>query len=73
MAGDHVLSYVPRHKSALELEPGLKGWLQNCWSKELGELKFQEPKDWFKYGYKGDNFVSSPAPAAAEVASEQMA
>jgi hypothetical protein len=73
MAGDRVLDYVPLHKSAMELEPGLKDWLKSCWSEELGELKFQEPNDWFKHGYQGDNFVWSPAPAAAETASEQMA
>jgi hypothetical protein len=73
MAGNHVLNYVPLHKSALDLEPGLRAWIENCWDKARGKLKFQEPNDWFAHGCQGNNFVWAPAPAAAEAASEQMA
>jgi hypothetical protein len=73
MAGHHVLEYIPLSQSALEEEPGLKDWLEKCWNREMGDLKFQEPKDWFRHGHQGNNFVWAPAPAAAEVAAELMA
>jgi hypothetical protein len=73
MGGGHVLEYVLLHKSALELEPQLKGWFQTHWDQERGPLLFMQPDDWFRHGNLGRNFVWSPAPAAADAASEQMA
>jgi hypothetical protein len=73
MSGDSVLDYVPLHKGALELEPGLRDWLLNLWDNERGELKFLTPKDWLGHGTLPKNCVWIPPPAAADVAAEQMA
>jgi hypothetical protein len=73
MGGRHVLHYVPLHKSALELEPRLQDWFKANWDKERGPLRFMQPDDWFKHGNLGSNLLWSPAPAAAESASELMA
>jgi hypothetical protein len=64
---------VQLHKSALELEPSLKGWFESNWDKARGPLKFMEPDDWFKHGHLGKQMLWSPPPAAGEAASEQMA
>jgi hypothetical protein len=73
MRGDSVLSYVPLNKGALELEPGLKPWLDGVWDDERGKLHWLAPKDWFAHGTTPRNCVWAPAPAAADVAAEQMA
>jgi hypothetical protein len=73
MSGDSVLDYVSLHKGALELEPGVRDWLSKLWDDERGSLKFLSPKDWFAHGKTPRNCVWAPAPAAADVAAEQMA
>jgi hypothetical protein len=73
MRGSHVLEYVQLHKTALELEPNLKRWFENNWDQARGPLRFIEPNNWFAHGDPGGNMLWSPAPAAAEAASEQMA
>jgi hypothetical protein len=73
MSGDSVLDYVPLHKGAIELEPGVRAWLTKVWDEERGGLKFLTPKDWFTHGATPRNCVWAPAPAAADAAAEQMA
>ena len=38
MGGRHVLYYVKLHKSAMELEPGLKRWFTSNWDRDRGPL-----------------------------------
>jgi hypothetical protein len=73
MNGTHILQYIPLHQSALEVAPKLEEWIRGCWTKERGELNFLTPEDWFSHGVPSKNCVWTPAPAAADVAAEQMA
>jgi hypothetical protein len=73
MSGHSILSYVPLHLSAPELEPGLVDWFQSWWDMRRGTLEHLKPEGWFEEGMKQGNFLWTPAPAAAEVAGEQMA
>jgi hypothetical protein len=73
MNGTSVLNYVPLHLAALELEAGLKPWLDKIWDKEQGPLSYLSPKDWYKHGPTPANCVWAPPPAAADAAGEQMA
>jgi hypothetical protein len=73
MRGKPILDYVPLHLSAPEVEPGLLPWLDSCWDKSRGPLEHLNPEGWFTNGMTEGNFVWTPAPAAAEVAAEQMA
>jgi hypothetical protein len=73
MNGTSVLSYVPLHRDALSLEPGVKDWLKKNWDLNRGELSFLTPKDWYAHGRTPQNCVWAPAPAAADAAAEQMA
>jgi hypothetical protein len=73
MNGTHILHYVPLHKTALEVSPKLVDWIRGCWPKERGELRLLTEEDWFPHGIPSGNCIWAPAPAAAEVAAEQMA
>jgi hypothetical protein len=74
MKGNHILDYIPLHESAIEIEPGVKLWLERLWPSERGELEFLTPNDWLNHGRGGGrNCVWAPAPAAADVAAEQLA
>jgi hypothetical protein len=73
MAGHPVLRYIPLHLSAPEVEPGLVDWIQSCWDDKRGPLVHLSPEGWFTSAMKQGNFLWTPAPAAADVAGEQMA
>jgi hypothetical protein len=73
MAGTPVVDYVPLHRDAVSLEPGVKQWLEKSWDTNRGELSFLTPNDWFTHGVTPKNCVWTPAPAAADAAAEQMA
>lgn len=83
--GIKMLTFCPWNKNALEVQPKLKPWLQTWIG---NEAKFLEPKDWFIQGHdiegferngpfwtpkiKSGIYIWTPAPAAADVALEQL-
>ncbi len=88
MAGEHILSFIPLHLSAVKQSPSLVGWLRSWIGNKLEIL---EPDDWFELGhdirgwthphqgellarpiFRKGVFVWSPPPAAADVALEQL-
>jgi hypothetical protein len=73
MNGTSVLNYVPLHRDAISLEPGVKTWLEKNWDTERGKLSFLTPDDWYAHGRTPKNCVWAPAPASADAAAEQMA
>jgi hypothetical protein len=73
MAGAPILKYVPLHQSAPELEPGLVDWIQSSWDHKRGPLQQLTPEGWFSTAMNQGNYLWTPAPAAADVAGEQMA
>jgi hypothetical protein len=73
MSGKSVLKYVPLHVSAPEAEPTLVDWLQSCWDTKRGALQHLTPEGWFTTAMENGNYLWTPAPAAADVAGEQMA
>ena len=64
-------SFVPIHLAPLDCSKLLQPWIQSWWL-EGQELEWLSPNDWFSPPRRGGNFVWSPAPAAADVALEQM-
>jgi hypothetical protein len=73
MSGEAILEYVPLHVSAHEAEPKLVDWLKSCWDFKRGPLEHLTPEGWFSAAMNGGNYLWTPAPAAADVAGEQMA
>jgi hypothetical protein len=74
MNGTPILEYIPLHKGALEIEPGVREWLERNWPSKRGKLEFLTPDDWLGHGgTRRRNCVWAPAPAAADVAAEQLA
>ena len=89
MAGDHMLSFVPLHQSAIERSPSLLHWLQE-WIPQPNIVPLT-PSDWFTRGHgteggtksAGDAwwptcgsetwFLWTPAPGAAACALHQLA
>ena len=70
LAGENVLSFVPLHLSAAERCPKLLEWIKTWYNVDHEVLT---PEGWFTTGHEGDrSFVWMPAPAAAEVALEQL-
>ena len=88
MRGMSMQEFIPIHKTALERNPGLKGWL-NSWTNEEGI--FLEPDDWFTTGHKileGEwecnsegvkfpkvkpgTFIWTPPPVAGRIAIEEL-
>jgi hypothetical protein len=87
MAGDTMLSFIPWHKSAIEVSPTLLAWLRSWAGPSLDPLS---PFDWFQKGHdirgwkqqpgepferpviKAGVFGWFPPPAAADVAMEQL-
>ena len=68
--GENVLSFVPLHLSASERCPKLLEWIKTWFNADHEVLT---PEGWFTTGHEGDSsFVWIPAPAAAEVALEQL-
>jgi hypothetical protein len=72
--GVPLLHYIPIHLTPMERSLGLGDWLKEViWnSQKLGELKFLEPKDWYRNMGKTGNFVWDVAPAAGEQALHQL-
>jgi hypothetical protein len=73
MSGKSVLQFVPLHITAPEAEPGLVKWFQSCWDFKRGPLQHLTPEGWFTSAMDNGNYLWTPAPAAADVAGEQMA
>ena len=73
MRGNPVLKYVPLHLSAPEVQWGLVDWLRSCWDVKQGPLHHLSPEGWFTTAMNQGNYLWTPAPAAADVAGEQMA
>ena len=88
MKGENMLTYVPLDKSALDVEPSLKIWLQS-WLPKDKRAEYLTPAGWFERGhdingyFKNDEGLSSPSvqagtfvwappPAAAEVAIQEL-
>jgi len=70
MAGESMLSFVPLHLPANTRCPELITWIQQWYTPNAILL---EPGDWFGKGHDGyQSFIWMPAPAAAEVALEQL-
>ncbi len=54
MKGESMLSFVPLHKSAFEVCPALKDWIES-WAVNMGnEVEFLSPEDWFVRGHDID-------------------
>jgi hypothetical protein len=73
MSGKSVLKFVPLQISAPDAEPKLVDWFRSCWDFKRGPLEHLTPEGWFSAGMEQGNFLWTPAPAAADVAGEQMA
>jgi hypothetical protein len=89
MAGDHMLSFVPLHQSAIERSPSLLHWLQE-WIPQPNIVPLT-PSDWFTRGHGTEGgtksaggawwptcgsetlFLWTPAPGAAACALHQLA
>ena len=70
MAGENILSFVPLHLTASERCAKLLAWILDWYGMDAELLK---PKGWFTRGHDGnEKFIWMPAPAAAEVAVEQL-
>ena len=71
--GNGMLAYVPLHLSALEQSASLASWLLG-WYPHPGSLVVLAPNDWFDLAInqRVEHCLWSPAPAAAEVAVEQL-
>jgi hypothetical protein len=70
MRGIPMEQFCPLHETAFERSPDLKSWITAA-TKSVNPV-FLEPEDWFHRGHSFGNFVWSPAPAAADVAVEQL-
>jgi hypothetical protein len=74
MSGTLMLQYILLHTSAPELEPKLLEWFGSCWDFKINWLEPLTPVGWFSMGMQPrGNFLWTLAPAAADVAGEQMA
>jgi hypothetical protein len=73
MSGKSVLEFVPLQYSAPQVEPTLVEWLKSCWDFKRGPLEYLTPEGWFTTAMTDGNYLWTPAPAAADVAGEQMA
>jgi hypothetical protein len=62
--------FCPLHQTAFERSPELKSWLMAA--TEWLEPAFLDSEGWFLQGQGAGNFVWSTAPAAADVAGEQL-
>jgi hypothetical protein len=71
--GKTLKTFVPIHLSAVERSSGILDWIETWWDKdEMGDLKYMKPIDWFADSMKGGNFFWDIAPAAGQVAVEQI-
>jgi hypothetical protein len=73
MAGLPFMSFVSLHQDALDRQgPSLLDCVLS-WLSGPGNPLVLTPEDWFVKGHQHPNCIWSPAPAAADVALEQMA
>jgi hypothetical protein len=71
--GESVNNFVPIHLTPLTRSKGLRDWIETWWpEKEMGSLKIMTPKDWFADSMSSGNFLWNIAPAAGQVAVEQL-
>lgn len=68
MLGRDMLDFVPLHKSALERNSKLKGWLQECSSIPECHTEFLSADRWFERHEPGGVYIWTPPPAGARVA-----
>ena len=88
MKGQSMLSFVPLHKSAIEVQSNLEGWIRS-WLPDGEEAITLTPSDWFVRGHniigyeknidgitvpitQKGTYIWSPPPAAADVAIQEL-
>ena len=88
MLGNNMLSFIPLHKSAIELQPNIETWIKS-WVPETPTIEILSPEGWFERGHdilgyeknidglfiptiRKGTFIWSPPPAAADVAVQEL-
>lgn len=88
MKGDKMLSFVPLHKSAIDVQPNLELWIRS-WLPFGDKAIMLKPEDWFERGHdiagyapnedgismpvtKKGTYIWAPPPAAADVAIQEL-
>jgi hypothetical protein len=70
--GESMAKFVPIHLDPFTRSPSLKDWVDSWWDEGYGKLKFMEPEDWFSDSMSKGNFLWNVAPAAGQIAIEQL-
>jgi hypothetical protein len=70
MGGADVLYFAPLALMAVERQDNLGEWVNYWWGKE--NASWLGPEDWFGGSNQAGHFIWAPAPAAADVALEQL-
>ena len=76
MIGKRMLEYVPLHQTVTSRQPRINVWVESWLPGDRTKLFWMSPEDWFDKAFSlkdGSTMVWCPAPAAADVAVEQMA
>jgi len=71
LGGNHMLSYIPIHLSAVARSPNVHAWVDS-WSGPETFSRLQA-YNWFNKGHQAGHWLRCPPPTAANVALEQLA
>ena len=71
MLGKSMLEFIPLAQGAWERYPPCQDWVRDT-LRHMDEFRYLTPDEWFSEAHNFGSFVWAPAPAAMEVAVEQL-